>query len=259
MFGITGVASMIAYLWMFIVLQINTPDYVDLWEAIVTLVAFVVLVLLAYCADIYNARKMKRAKSKEDLARQVDHRHLRDLANIHSPKSLIELAQGLFKGQQFEKGKTLQESQERVQKLFMSVMQVDSLEGCSMDDYLNALQPESPLERIAFRLQVAKYTTNKKDFMRLEKGTVGQIENQHAAATVLNEYVGFKCLHYSVAESSITVNLTIEKRVNEEYTFWIKTEDGTAKAPEDYTAKNELITMKANEKERIIKIGIIDS
>jgi len=106
-FAITGVASMIAYLWMFIVLQINTPDYVDLWEAIVTFVAFIVLVLLAYCADIYNARKLKRAASKEELARQVDHRHLRDLASIHSPKSLIELAQGLFKGQRFEQGKTL--------------------------------------------------------------------------------------------------------------------------------------------------------
>lgn len=53
--------------------------------------------------------------------------------------------------------------------------------------------------------------------------------------------------------------MTIEKRVNEEYTFWVKTQDGTAKAPEDYTAKNELITMRANEKERIIKIGIVDS
>lgn len=99
----------------------------------------------------------------------------------------------------------------------------------------------------------------KKDFMRLEKGTVGQIENQTTASTHLNDYVGFKCLHYSVAENSLFVNLTIEKRVNEEYTFWVKTEDGTAKSPEDYTAKHELITMRANEKERIIKVGIVDS
>mmetsp|Transcript_23509 Transcript_23509/g.16688 ORF Transcript_23509/g.16688 Transcript_23509/m.16688 type:complete len:198 (+) Transcript_23509:272-865(+) len=59
-FAITGTASMIAYLWMFIVLSVNSPDYVELWEAIVTLVAFVVLVLLAYAADLYNAKKVKK-------------------------------------------------------------------------------------------------------------------------------------------------------------------------------------------------------
>eukprot|EP00351_Strombidinopsis_sp_SopsisLIS2011_P003746 CAMPEP_0116877698 /NCGR_PEP_ID=MMETSP0463-20121206/9445_1 /TAXON_ID=181622 /ORGANISM="Strombidinopsis sp, Strain SopsisLIS2011" /LENGTH=182 /DNA_ID=CAMNT_0004525173 /DNA_START=1072 /DNA_END=1620 /DNA_ORIENTATION=- len=128
-----------------------------------------------------------------------------------------------------------------------------------MDQYLDALSPESPLERIAFRLQVAKYTTNKKDFLRLEKGTQGQIENETKVSTSLNDIIGFKCLHYSVAESSIHVNLVIEKKKSEEFTFWVKTRDGTALADEDYIPKEELITFKATEKERTIKIGLVDS
>jgi len=34
--------------------------------------------------------------------------------------------------------------------------------------------------------------------------------------------------------------------------------DDTAKAPGDYESKNELITMKAHEKERNVKIIIVD-
>lgn len=69
-FAITGTASMIAYLWMFIVLQVNSPDYVELWEAIVTLASFVVLVLLAYAADLHNARKVKKVQTKEELIKK---------------------------------------------------------------------------------------------------------------------------------------------------------------------------------------------
>lgn len=41
-------------------------------------------------------------------------------------------------------------------------------------------------------------------------------------------------------------------------TFWIRTIDGTAKHGEDYEKKNELFTMEAKEKERVIMIGIMD-
>lgn len=60
-----------------------------------------------------------------------------------------------------------------VQGLFKSVLEKESLEDLTPEEYLSALDPENPLERIAFRLQVAKYTTNKKDFMKLSKGQVG--------------------------------------------------------------------------------------
>ena len=65
---------------------------------------------------------------------------------------MIELAQGLFKGQRFEQGKTLPESTANIQDLFQKVMDVETLDGLSMDNYLDALSPESPLERIAYRL-----------------------------------------------------------------------------------------------------------
>lgn len=41
-------------------------------------------------------------------------------------------------------------------------------------------------------------------------------------------------------------------------TVWIRTLDDTAKAPKDYEARNELITMKEHEDERVYKIKIHD-
>lgn len=59
-FIVTAVSSVFAYVWLFLVLAVMTPDYVELWEAIVTFMFFFVLVIMAYIADKYRARKMKR-------------------------------------------------------------------------------------------------------------------------------------------------------------------------------------------------------
>lgn len=50
-FYITGAFSILAYLWLVVILQINTPNFVDVWEGVVTFLAFPFLVWLAYLAD----------------------------------------------------------------------------------------------------------------------------------------------------------------------------------------------------------------
>eukprot|EP01065_Artemidia_motanka_P049856 TRINITY_DN8392_c0_g1_i2.p1 TRINITY_DN8392_c0_g1~~TRINITY_DN8392_c0_g1_i2.p1 ORF type:complete len:990 (+),score=311.48 TRINITY_DN8392_c0_g1_i2:33-3002(+) len=63
-FCITAVFSIFAYIWLLIVLQFNTPDVIDMWEAWVTLLMFPLLVVLAYMQD----RKWFRGAAKvEDL------------------------------------------------------------------------------------------------------------------------------------------------------------------------------------------------
>lgn len=45
------VFSVLAYVWLIIILVVNTPDFVDLWEAIVTLLLFPILVIASYIID----------------------------------------------------------------------------------------------------------------------------------------------------------------------------------------------------------------
>lgn len=56
-FTITAVASVFAYVWLLIVLAFSSPNEVELWEGLVTLGFFFLLVSLAFMADRYNARK----------------------------------------------------------------------------------------------------------------------------------------------------------------------------------------------------------
>lgn len=58
----------------------------------------------------------------------------------------------------------------------------------------------------------------------------------------MNEYVGFKCLHYSVTESNGHVEITIVKKIiSQELTIGVRTINDTAIAPKDYTAIDEIL------------------
>ena len=50
-FLITSFFSVFAYIWLFLILVIITPDVIELWEAILTFIFFPLLVFLAYLAD----------------------------------------------------------------------------------------------------------------------------------------------------------------------------------------------------------------
>ncbi|KAF4698277.1 Sodium/calcium exchanger 2, partial [Perkinsus olseni] len=50
-FVVTATCSIFAYIWLLLVLQVTSPDVVDIWEAIVTLALFPALVAIAFAAD----------------------------------------------------------------------------------------------------------------------------------------------------------------------------------------------------------------
>ncbi|CAD7944294.1 unnamed protein product [Amoebophrya sp. A120] len=50
-FGITAFFAIFAYLWLYFVLQIVTPNIVDIWEGVVTFLMFPGLVQICYMAD----------------------------------------------------------------------------------------------------------------------------------------------------------------------------------------------------------------
>ncbi len=50
-FGVTAFFSIFAYIWLIIILVLISPDYIELWEAVITLILFPIMVILAYIAD----------------------------------------------------------------------------------------------------------------------------------------------------------------------------------------------------------------
>ena len=61
----TAFFSVFAYLWLLIVLVLITPDFVDLWEAIVTFLFFPFLVVIAYMTDKDYCSKKGDAEGAE--------------------------------------------------------------------------------------------------------------------------------------------------------------------------------------------------
>jgi solute carrier family 8 (sodium/calcium exchanger) len=55
-FVVTSIASLFAYIWMFIVLKVWTPDHVTITEALLTLFYFFLLIGCSYAADRVRAR-----------------------------------------------------------------------------------------------------------------------------------------------------------------------------------------------------------
>ena len=66
-FAITAFFCVFAYLWLIIILVAISPDYIELWEAVLTFIFFPVLVILAYIADRDFCSKKKKVDDAVEL------------------------------------------------------------------------------------------------------------------------------------------------------------------------------------------------
>ena len=62
-FAITGTSSIFAYIWLFIVVGDNS---VELYEAVLTMLFFFLLIVMAFGADKYNASKNGGAAGEQE-------------------------------------------------------------------------------------------------------------------------------------------------------------------------------------------------
>jgi len=104
---------------------------------------------------------------------------------------------------------------------------VKSLDEVSVKDLMDALNNFSVLERIAYKK--ANQMGKNKEFVQL-KGQKIQIEMETFAGKEIqrNGRLSFNCLHYSVTESSGYIEVIIQKHVDEEINFGIRTVPGNA-------------------------------
>ena len=144
-----------------------------------------------------------------------------------------------------------------IQDNFKALLGTEDLSKVDIDSLMMCLNPDNPVERIAYRRQFSQYTTNKKDFVKIKgNALVGEAAIERSKSADDNPQIGFKHARYEVSESNVHVNITITKKVDEDVTVRIKTMDVTATAPKDYEAMDYTITIKANEKERVFQIKI---
>lgn len=134
-FAITAISSLWAYIWLLIVLVIWTPDHVSLTEAILTIIFFILLLVLAYTADKYKekqtkanqtqeekdaeAKRQKKLVAKDDLIKLVDN-------GTYTKEFLFNVA--------FETKKSTPEA-EKIQDLFKAALEVQTLDGQGFEQF----------------------------------------------------------------------------------------------------------------------------
>lgn len=256
----TAVFSTWAYIWFFLVLVVISPGVVEVWEAAVTLGFMIILCIIAYSCDVCHTKGETKEEKQHEEKRKAAKAALRILQKKFGTKAMLEVGQGSFP----ELPHNTHMSEVDVENInsYYSTLLTTDLKGdvveakdVSVDMLLDCLSSDNAVERIMYRKDM---TNQKKDFVKLDKGAKGQAAKEKIETGNDSKSVCFKHLRYEVAESNGHVNITIEKKIPEDVTFWVRTIDGTAKAGEDYEEKNELFTMHAGEKEREIKIGIHD-
>ena len=104
-----------------------------------------------------------------------------------------------------------------------------------MDDLKKAADGDPLLSRIKFRKQVGNAMTGKRP--AIEKGEIFKMEMamaDHLDESTKNPDYGFKCLHYSVSESSEKLKIVISKKTKGPGSVRVRTKDAEAVAGEDY-------------------------
>mmetsp|Transcript_13616 Transcript_13616/g.23178 ORF Transcript_13616/g.23178 Transcript_13616/m.23178 type:complete len:475 (-) Transcript_13616:216-1640(-) len=249
-FGITTVSSLFAYVWMYLCLQ---DQKVELYESVLTFAFFFILIIFAYFADIYNAKKISDAKLLEGKENDEDKPTI-EFQAIEIYRELISEKCG-----EASKDPTEVKKREKMKAFLREALQTDQIENVNLEDLKTAVDGESMIKRIKYRKQVGNYMAGKRKVMA--KGEVFRQEHRHAEHIedhLKNDSFGFKCLHYSVSEASGHIQIMIINKRKVAGKVLVKTLDAEAKAGEDYEELVEELSFKGGEEIKHVQIKIND-
>jgi solute carrier family 8 (sodium/calcium exchanger) len=281
--------SILAYIWLYIVLAVWTEDRVTIAEAIITLTFFFILVALAYIADKINEHRIKKRQKEDPNADIKNVEDIGRLFNIEDFYHILKLAKaeekqkpnnedtmkpddGLeeLKEESKDEPKIDNSRQEnaprsvsrkiQLEAYLKETFKVDNVKDIDPEDVKQAIAPRSVVGRMKYRRVIGNQISGRKPFV-VVKGMKKQVENTMAnelKKEELNPYIGFKCLHYSVTEGAGQLSVIIYKKTQDALEIGVRTIDDTAIAPGDYHSVDEILVFEKQEDEKTIKIEIVD-
>ena len=250
-FGVTAVTSILAYIWLYIVLEVWSKGRIELAEAIITFLFFPIFIASAYLADKIN-QKLRENKEKTQNLKQRNI-PIKEFFHILGAKN-TENAKKQNKDGDYQKVNDLN----GFWKNYFGNKEAtaETLEKLKKD-----MVPKDPIQqRIHFRRQIGRtfrttYRTEIKKNEILFK-EIKKVEKEQPK--FLSPIVGFKCLHYSVSEGIGKLNVKFINKTGMEMEVGVRTVDLTANAGEDYYAIDEIISFGDAQKEQYVEVKIID-
>ena len=282
-FAVTATTSVFAYVWLYIIVSVSSPSVVKVWEALLTLLFFPLLVIGAYVVDkkmyFYRAlRKKKRKQVRGGMA--VTQTGDFDVVGVQFKDG--GPADGEYKSYDVEDVGPNDEdflhdlTEERREKAIQALKEIrhkypnadrETVERLLEQENLKLQHKSRAFYRIeATRKMVGSGNVLKMKHDKLEKASSSVADAKYEMEEVEYEdpqvvRVQFDPIEYSVKENCGHVFMVITRTGGDlTNTVFVdfRTEDGTAKAGEDYEKTEGSICFRPGETTKTISVAIID-
>lgn len=258
----TAAWSVFAYLWLFIVLVVITPNEVTIWEAVVTFMSFPTLVIHSYIAEKNffikkkQSSELEEGQSLSEMSGWQRKKLFEDQAV--SAEEILEYSKDFADRTDItddEKAKLLAAMilrDKEKSRIHYRINGVRQLTGSRK----NEIELPAHLEKLAKRKENAEYeSVNQNIDVRINGEFIKDL-SENGAKSVIE----FAASSYAVLENEQVCRIMIERygKMDQDVTFRVETIDGTAEAGEDYNKIDEIITMTKNQRHLPIDLTIID-
>lgn len=256
----TAAWSVFAYLWLFIVLVVFSPNEVTLWEAVITFLSFPVLVVTSYMAE-------KNFFLPSKLEEEVQ--NLSDMSVWQRKK--------LFEDQSVSAEEVLKYTKEMIgdrdditddeKAKLMAAKILKSKEKSRIHYRINGVRQitggrkteielPSHLEKLLKRNESEEESQSRDDMDIQFKSNMFKDLSEGGRKSVIE----FAASSYAVLENEQVCHILIERygRLDQDVTFRVETIDGTAEAGEDYHKIDEVVTMTSGQRTFPLDVTIID-
>ncbi|XP_021948332.1 sodium/calcium exchanger 1 isoform X3 [Folsomia candida] len=266
-FLVTSAFSMFAYLWLYMVLELFTPDYIDLWEAILTFLFFPLMVVIAWWAD----RDWKCGKRTPVPTDQQIELGVANGSPGGESETMLEKQKKLFTAHGEVNKEALIEFYKELRKypdisdsdaaVLAATKLIDSQPHSRMWYRIGAVRGMAGSKKIHPILseklrEVYDAVNQSPDVPDLGQVPAIVTDHHHNEKSI----VEFHSASFAVPENIGKFNITVVRHGRMDNTVRVRIEsfDGSAKAGSDYVQVNEQLVFGPYAKEREVSISIID-
>ncbi|RMZ95205.1 sodium calcium exchanger 3-like, partial [Brachionus plicatilis] len=264
-FFVTATWSVFAYIWLYIIIAVITPNYVDVWEAVLTFMFFPLTVLTAYVVDkkiFFGNFLQKRIKStkvvgdeeaqNDEPLRPVEHMDATDTTNPEIKN---------FEDHRKEYINILKEMRQKCPDVG-----VDELQKMAEVEILK----RGPKSRAYYRIQATRKLIGGTSNVRKKLEVKDRIANSKSKSNLESiadlpldtlTSVYFEPAHYTCFESVGSIELYVARQggdLNNTILVDYRTENGSAEANSDYEYTEGSLIFYPNETRKHFVVKIID-
>eukprot|EP00928_Gymnodinium_smaydae_P021401 TRINITY_DN18348_c0_g1_i1.p1 TRINITY_DN18348_c0_g1~~TRINITY_DN18348_c0_g1_i1.p1 ORF type:complete len:848 (+),score=142.79 TRINITY_DN18348_c0_g1_i1:91-2634(+) len=233
-FAVTASFSIFAYLWLYIVVSLSSPNVVDIWEAFVSLLLFPVLIGLAYAADRgylcggTTEEDMHGALTKDDLAEMKMKILKTHGGGEMSDENLLKLMK-----KEFGINRSRAKYRSNAVRAMMGGKRVMQKARMSVRHSFNSIVP-------------------------MDGNTSSSVKDDLGGMS--GSSLSFSAPNYAVLENvgHVVLSVVRENCLDQTVLVDYKTRDGTAVAGSDYEESSGTLEFLAGEVQKTISIKIID-